>query len=116
MLILRHCLSAALTLAGGAHAQAPGGDPATPPTPSASSAAAPLALSDGEVRKVDREQGKITLKHGPIASLEMPPMTMVFKVADPKMLDGLKAGDRVRFAADRVNGAITVTAMQPAAR
>ena len=59
-------------------------------------------------------QGKLTLRHGPIANLEMPGMTMVFKVADPAMLDGLKEGDKVRFAADRVDGAITVTALQPA--
>ena len=79
-------------------------------------AAAPAAkpMTDGEVRKIDKEQGKLTLKHGPIASLEMPAMTMVFKVADPKMLDGLKEGDKVRFAAERVGGAITVTAVEPA--
>ena len=70
--------------------------------------------SDGEVRKVDKEQGKLTLKHGPIANLDMPGMTMVFKVADPKMLDAVKEGDKVKFAADRVNGAITVTAIEVA--
>ena len=74
---------------------------------------APAAPSaDGEVRKVDKGQGKITLKHGPIANLDMPGMTMVFKVADPKMLDAVKEGDKVKFAADRVNGAITVTAIE----
>ena len=80
--------------------------------PAASSVASPA--SDGEVRKVDKEQGKVTLKHGPIANLDMPGMTMVFKVSDPKMLDTLKEGDKVKFSADRVNGAITVTAIQPA--
>ena len=70
--------------------------------------------SEGEVRKVDKEQGKVTLKHGPIANLDMPSMTMVFKVADPKMLDTLKEGDKVKFSADRVNGAITVTAIEAA--
>ena len=70
-------------------------------------------LSDGEVRKVDKEQGKVTLRHGPIQSLEMPGMTMVFKVADPKMLDKVKEGDKVRFSADRVGGAITVTHIEP---
>lgn len=79
--------------------------------PSAVSAA---AKADGEVRKVDKEQGKVTLKHGPIANLDMPGMTMVFKVADPKMLDTLKEGDKVKFSADRVNGAITVTAIEAA--
>ncbi len=71
-------------------------------------------MADGEVRKVDKEAGKVTLRHGPIANLEMPGMTMVFKVASPKMLEGLKDGDKVRFTADRVNGAITVTAIEPA--
>ena len=67
--------------------------------------------ADGEVRKIDKEQGKVTLKHGPIANLDMPGMTMVFKVADPKLLDAIKEGDKVKFAADRVNGVITVTAI-----
>ena len=71
-------------------------------------------MADGEVRKVDKEAGKVTLRHGPIANLKMPGMTMVFKVASPKMLEGLKDGDKVRFTADRVNGAITVTAIEPA--
>ena len=70
-------------------------------------------LSDGEVRKVDKEQGKVTMRHGPIQNLEMPGMTMVFKVADPKMLDKVKEGDKVRFSADRVGGAITVTHIEP---
>jgi uncharacterized cupredoxin-like copper-binding protein/Cu/Ag efflux protein CusF len=70
------------------------------------------AATDGEVRKIDKEQGKVTMKHGPIANLEMPGMTMVFKVADPKMLDAIKEGDKVKFSADRVNGAITVTAIE----
>ena len=75
-------------------------------------ASAPMA--DGEVRKVDKEQGKLTLKHGPIANLDMPGMIMVFRVADLKLLDGLKEGDKVKFAADRINGAITLTAIESA--
>ena len=77
-------------------------------------AASELAMSDGEVRKIDKEQGKVTLRHGPIANLDMPSMTMVFKVADARMLDAIKEGDKVKFTADRVNGAITVTAIQAA--
>ena len=69
--------------------------------------------TDGEVRKVDVEAKKITLKHGAIANLDMPPMTMVFRVADAAMLGNLKPGDLVRFTADRVDGAITVTAIEP---
>lgn len=98
---------AALMFVAGACAQAPGGDHAVH-HPEAASAA------EGEVRRVDKEQGKLTLKHGPIASLDMPGMTMVFKVADPKMLEGIKEGDKVKFAAERVNGAITVTAVEVA--
>ncbi len=71
-------------------------------------------MTDGEVRKVDRDAGKLTLHHGPIANLEMPGMTMVFRVADPKMLDGLKPGDKLRFTAERIDGAITVTRIEPA--
>lgn len=63
----------------------------------------------GEVVKVDKAAGKVTLKHGPIKKLDMDSMTMVFRVADPAMLDKMKAGDRIEFEADRVNGAITVT-------
>ena len=70
--------------------------------------------SDGEVRKVDKAQGKLTLRHGPLDNLSMPAMTMAFRVADPKLLDGLKEGDKVKFTAERVNGAFTVTALQPA--
>jgi Cu(I)/Ag(I) efflux system periplasmic protein CusF len=62
-----------------------------------------------EVVKVDKSAGKVTLKHGPIKNLDMDSMTMVFRVADPAMLDRMKAGDRIEIAADRVNGAITIT-------
>jgi Cu(I)/Ag(I) efflux system periplasmic protein CusF len=72
------------------------------------------SLADGnmvkaEVVKVDKPAGKVTLKHGPIKNLDMDSMTMVFRVADPTMLDKMKAGDRIEFEAARVNGAITVT-------
>ncbi|WP_425069602.1 copper-binding protein [Reyranella sp.] len=62
-----------------------------------------------EVVKVDKSAGKITLKHGPIKNLDMDAMTMVFRVADPAMLEKVNAGDKIEFEADRVNGAITVT-------
>jgi Cu(I)/Ag(I) efflux system periplasmic protein CusF len=63
----------------------------------------------GEVVKVDKAAGKVTLKHGPIKKFDMDSMTMVFRVADPAMLDKMKAGDKIEFEADRVNGAITLT-------
>jgi Cu/Ag efflux protein CusF len=72
------------------------------------------ALADGEmvkgeVVKVDKAAGKVTLKHGPIKKLDMDSMTMVFRVSDPTMLEKMKPGDRIEFEADRVNGAITIT-------
>lgn len=72
------------------------------------------AMTDGEIRKVDKEAGKLTIKHGELKNLGMMPMVMVFKVQDKAMLDQVKAGDKVRFAADKVEGAITVTALEAA--
>jgi Cu/Ag efflux protein CusF len=70
------------------------------------------ALVDGEVRKVDATAGKLTLRHGPLTELDMPAMTMVFRVADPKMLDEVKPGDKVRFVATRDGGVFTVTRLE----
>jgi len=70
------------------------------------------ALVDGEIRKVDIAAGKLTIRHGPLTELDMPAMTMVFRVADPKMLDELKPGDKVRFVATRDGGAFTVTRLE----
>jgi Cu/Ag efflux protein CusF len=67
------------------------------------------ALTDGEVRKVDKDAKKLTIKHGPIQNLDMPAMTMVFQVKDPAMLDRVKAGDKVKFSAEKIGGAYTVT-------
>lgn len=66
---------------------------------------------EAEVRKVDKAQGKVTLKHGEIKKLDMPAMTMVFRVRDPKMLDGLNVGDKIRIEADKVDGQYTLTAV-----
>lgn len=68
----------------------------------------------GEVRKIDKAHGRITLQHGGIASLDMPAMTMTFRVRDPGMLDRVAVGDRVRFDAARVDGQYTVTALAKA--
>ena len=70
--------------------------------------------SDGDIKKIDKEAGKITVKHGPLANLDMPPMTMVFKVKDPAMLDQVKAGDKVKFTVEKLNGAFTITALHGA--
>lgn len=71
-----------------------------------------IALSEGVVRKVDKAQGKLTLKHGPLENLDMPGMTMVFRVQDASWLDQVKPGDMIRFRADRMNGIFTVTALE----
>lgn len=71
-------------------------------------------MLDGDVRKVDKDAKKITIKHGPIPSLDMPAMTMVFQVKDPAMLDRVKAGDKVKFQAEKLGGAFTVTGIEPA--
>lgn len=72
------------------------------------------SMVNATVKKVDTAQGKVTLDHGPIKNLDMDGMTMVFKAADPTMLNDVKAGDKVKFTADRVNGQITVTKLQKA--
>lgn len=72
------------------------------------------ALSAGEVRKVDREARKVTIKHGPIENLKMPPMTMVFRVKDKAMLDGLAPGTAVRFRAEEAEGGYVITKLQTA--
>lgn len=69
-------------------------------------------MSEAEVRKVDKSAGKITLKHGEIKNLGMPPMTMVFRVQDPALLDKFKAGDQVQFTADQIKGAYVVLTLQ----
>jgi len=77
-------------------------------------APATAELTDGEVKKIDKEAGKITLRHGELKNLNMSAMTMVFRVKDPAMLDQVKAGDKIKFAADRVNGAVTIVQLQAA--
>jgi len=95
-------LLAALAIATPLYAQ-----PVTPPAAQAS------AMSDGVVRKIDSANGKITLKHGPIVNLDMPGMTMVFRVQPPELLNTVKVGDTVKFHAESVNGTFTVTEIRP---
>jgi len=82
--------------------------------PGAVEARPATALSEGEIRRLDPETGKLTLRHGEIRNLDMPPMTMVFTARDKAMLAGLKVGDRIRFAASNEGGRYLVTEIQPA--
>ena len=84
------------------------------PTASGAMPMSDAAMTDGEVRKIDKENKKITLKHGEIKNLGMPGMTMVFQVKDPSMLDSVKQGDKVMFKAEKANGALMVTEIMPA--
>jgi Cu/Ag efflux protein CusF len=94
-------LLAALALVSPAHAE-----PASPP------AAQSDTLSEGVVRRIDAANGKITLRHGPLVNLDMPPMTMVFRAQPPELLNAVKVGDKVRFRAEDNNGDLVVTKIQ----
>ena len=91
--VLRLALLASVVFAGSAYAQ---------------------EMIAGEITKVDESAGKITIKHGPIKKFDMEGMTMVFKAGDPAMLKSVKAGDKVKFDADKVNGQMTVTKVEKA--
>ena len=80
----------------------------------ATTAMAAMPMVDGEVRKIDLGAKKITLKHGEIKNLDMPPMTMVFQVKDPALLEKVKVGDKVQFTVENANGAMTVLTIEPA--
>ncbi len=76
--------------------------------------AAKADMTEGEVRKIDKEGKRITIKHGEIKNLDMPAMTMVFQASNPAMLDKVKVGDKIRFVAANPGGKLTVTAIEPA--
>ncbi len=110
---MKHALTLSLiaaALAMPAHAQQNAADHSAH---QAAPAKAPAALSDGEIRKIDRDAQKITIRHGPIANLGMPPMTMVFQVKDAALLDRAKTGEKVRFSAEQAGGAYIVTRIDP---
>ena len=80
--------------------------------------AGPMAnaqLAKGVIRKVDKSAGKLTIKHGPLESLNMPPMTMIYRVQDQAMLERVKEGDKVRFLPEKLNGVLTVVQLEPVA-
>ncbi|MDO9235805.1 MAG: copper-binding protein [Aquabacterium sp.] len=70
-------------------------------------------MTQGEVRKIDKDAKKITIKHGEIKNLEMPPMTMVFQVRDPALLEKVQVGDKVQFKVIKDSGALVLTDLQP---
>ncbi len=102
------CSIALAFFASGSFAQTTA--PATPPI----QAAAPVAkeMAEAEVRKVDKDSKKVTLKHGPIKNLDMPGMTMVFQVRDEKLFDKLAAGEKIKFTAEQLQGAFVVTGVE----
>jgi Cu(I)/Ag(I) efflux system protein CusF len=100
--------------AWGVQAQTQDTDHASHHSPADTAASSGAEFIQGEVRRIDRQARKVSLRHGPIPNLQMPDMTMVFEVRDSTMLQGLKVGDKVRFKADKVDGAYTVTAVEPA--
>lgn len=84
-------------------------------SPIASLANSHVGRATGEVRKIDKEAGKVTLRHDPIEGMgDMPAMTMVFRVSDPAMLDRMKVGDTIRFTVKREDGAMIVQSFEPA--
>lgn len=76
--------------------------------------AATPAVADGEVRKIDKENGKITIRHGEIKHMDMPPMTMVFTAKDKALLDKVQVGQKIQFTVVHEGGKMVVTDMQPA--
>ncbi|MES2320870.1 MAG: copper-binding protein [Pseudomonadota bacterium] len=110
--------SALATAADNGHTSPTAASVAAAPTTQGSNGAAIEVVaqpqSDGEIKKIDKEAGKMTVKHGPLVNLDMPPMTMVFRVKDPTMLNRVKAGDKVKFTVEKIDGAFIITALQAA--
>ena len=105
-------LSTGLSLSFGLFGYGFAQDKSTSGTVPSNKVATSADMTEAEVRKIDKESGKITLKHGEIKNLDMPGMTMVFQVKDPAMLGTVQAGDKVKFRAEKVGGAYVVTDMQ----
>lgn len=114
-ILIAGAVGSVAAFAGVAYAQSASGHDHHAAAPAANVAQAPQAeMSEGEVRKIDLENKKITLKHGPLKNLDMPAMTMTFQVSDSAMLGKVKVGDKVRFVAANPGGKLTVTEIQPA--
>lgn len=101
---------AALMATGLVHAQPHGDhDHARTQTAAPITQAAADELAEGEIRRIDPSSGRVTIRHGLIKSLDMPPMTMVFTAAEPGLLNNLKVGDKIRFAVEQRQGKMVVT-------
>lgn len=85
----------------------------TNPAEAQASASAQSSMTEGEIKRINKDAGKLTIKHGPLLNLDMPAMTMVFRVADTAMLDKVEVGDKVRFVAEKTDGKYTVTHLEP---
>ena len=105
-------LVAAALFAGSSGLAMAASDAQTAPLNATATPAVSTKLTSGEVRKIDTDQGKLTIKHEAIENLQMPGMTMVFKATDSAMLQKLQVGDNIQFVAEKANGAIVVTNIQ----
>lgn len=115
MKVLPLALLASALLTGPALAQQKADDHSAHHAAGPATAAAVAAdMTDGEVRKVDKDAGKLTLKHGEIKNLDMPGMTMVFQVKEPALLERVKVGDKVKFRAEKSGSSYVVTVIEPA--
>lgn len=79
----------------------------------ATTATSDATMTEGEIKKVDKDAGKLTIKHAELKNLGMPAMTMVFQVKDKAVLERVKPGDQVNFVAEQVGGKLTVTQIEP---
>ncbi|MDN4591775.1 hypothetical protein DBA29_25150 [Xenophilus aerolatus] len=103
-------IATAAFLTASSFAQAQPASSAT--APASASASAGTELAEGEIRKIDKDNQKLTIKHGPLKNLDMPSMTMVFQVQEPAMLEKVQVGDKVQFIADKVDGKFTVMRLE----
>ena len=111
LLILTAMLAGASSTYAASHAGVP---MAIADTQKETTTATAADMAKGEIRKVDIDSKKITIKHGEIKNLDMPGMTMVFQVKDPALLEKAKVGDKVLFKAEKSGGALVVTDIKPA--
>lgn len=106
---------AALAAPATSFAQTPTTAPAAASAASTPAAAQTKDMTEAEVRKIDKDAKKVTLKHGPIKNLDMPSMTMVFQVRDAALFDKLVVGEKIMFTAEQLQGAFVMTGAEKVA-